>query len=125
MKEKFSKKDLATMLNEGLNVLICIKKLCVAVIDFVDTSSTSIEKMRDVASKKETEVITDNNQPLEVFSKEDVRGLLAKKTTDNDGAYKEDVKALVKKYSNGGSFKDIDEKDYAALLKDLEEVGNE
>lgn len=125
MKEKLSKKDLATMLNEGLNVLICIKKLCVAVIDFVDTSSTSIEKMRDVASKKETEVITDNNQPLEVFSKEDVRGLLAKKTTENDGAYKEDVKALVKKYANGGSFKDIDEKDYAALLKDLEEVGNE
>lgn len=125
MKEKFSKKDLAVLLTEGLTVLSCVKKLCVAVIDFVDTSSTSIEKMRDVASKKETEVITDNSQPLEVFSKEDVRGLLAKKTTEKDGAYKEDVKALVKKYANGGSFKDIDEKDYAALLKDLEEVGNE
>lgn len=125
MKEKFSKKDIATMLDEGLNILICIKKLCVAVIDFVDTSSTSIEKMRDVSSKKETEVITDNNQSLEVFTKEDVRGLLAKKTTENDGAYKEDVKALVKKYANGGSFKDVKEKDYSALLKDLEEVGNE
>ena len=125
MKEKFSKKDIATMLDEGLNILICIKKLCVAVIDFVDTSSTSIEKMRDVSSKKETEVITDNRQPLEVFTKEDVRGLLAKKTTENDGAYKEDVKSLVKKYANGGSFKDVKEKDYSALLKDLEEVGNE
>ena len=81
--------------------------------------------MRDVSSKKETEVITDNSQPLEVFTKEDVRGLLAKKTTENDGAYKEDVKALVKKYANGGSFKDVKEKDYSALLKDLEEVGNE
>ena len=125
MKEKFSKKDIATMLDEGLNILICIKKLCVAVIDFVDTSSASIEKMRDVSSKKETEVITDNRQPLEVFTKEDVRGLLAKKTTENDGAYKEDVKSLVKKYANGGSFKDVKEKDYSALLKDLEEVGNE
>ena len=125
MKENFSKKDIATMLDEGLNILICIKKLCVAVIDFVDTSSTSIEKMRDVTSKKETEVIADNSQPLEVFTKEDVRGLLAKKTTENDGAYKEDVKALVKKYANGGSFKDVKEKDYSALLKDLEEVGNE
>ena len=125
MKEKFSKKDIATMLDEGLNILICIKKLCVAVIDFVDTSSTSIEKMRDVSSKKETEVITDNNQSLEVFTKEDVRGLLAKKTTENDGAYKEDVKALVKKYANGGSFKDVKEKDYSALLLFLDEVGNE
>ena len=51
------------------------------------------------------------------YSKEEVRGILAKKA---DGRFKADVKAIVQKYGNGGSLTDVDAKDYAALVAEVE-----
>lgn len=54
------------------------------------------------------------------YSKEDVRGILAKKANEADGRFKADVKAIVQKYGNGGSLTDVDAKDYAALVAEVE-----
>ena len=124
MKEKSSKEELGVMLDEGIKILTALKDFAKALLSTIDVTLTSTGKIRGVISE-DKKIEPKENQTLEVYSKEDVRGLLAKKTMQNNGAYKEDVKALVKKFSNGGSFKDIDEKDYAALLSELEEVGNE
>ena len=52
--------------------------------------------------------------------KEEVRGILAKKANEADGRFKADVKAIVQKYGNGGSLTDVDAKDYAALVAEVE-----
>ncbi len=62
--------------------------------------------------------------PSPTYTKEDVRKLLAEKAAANDGEYRSDVKFLVKKYAKGGSLKDIDPADYAALVAEAEALGN-
>ena len=54
------------------------------------------------------------------YSKEEVRGILAKKANEADGRFKADVKAIVQKYGNGGSLTNVDPKDYAALVTEVE-----
>ena len=54
------------------------------------------------------------------YSKEEVRGILAKKANEADGAFKAAVKGIVQKYGNGGSLTNVDPKDYAALVKEVE-----
>lgn len=56
------------------------------------------------------------------FSKEEVRGVLAKKANEAEGRFKADVKAIVQKYGNGGSLTDVDPKDYAALVTEVERL---
>ena len=68
---------------------------------------------------KETAPPADAPAPKQ-YSKEEVRGILAKKANEADGKYKADVKAIVRKYGNGGSLTDVDEKDYDALVKEVE-----
>ena len=62
--------------------------------------------------------------PSPTYTKEDVRKLLAEKAAADDSKYRSDVKFLVKKYSKGGSLKDIDPADYAALVAEAEALGN-
>lgn len=54
------------------------------------------------------------------YSKEEVRGLLAAKANAADGKFKAAVKALVQKYGNGGTLKDIPAESYPDLVKELE-----
>ena len=54
------------------------------------------------------------------YSKEDIRGILAAKASEADGKYKAAVKALVQKYGNGGTLKDIPAESYPDLVKELE-----
>ena len=54
------------------------------------------------------------------YSKEDIRGMLAAKASEENGRYKSDVKAIVKKYGNGGTLTDIPAESYPELVKELE-----
>lgn len=62
----------------------------------------------------------DPEPPAPTYSKEDVRALLAAKANEADGRYKAQVKAIVKKYANGGSLKDIPAESYPDLVKETE-----
>ena len=55
-----------------------------------------------------------------VYSKEDVRALLASKANEAGGQFKAQVKAIVKKYGNGGSLTDIPAESYSDLVKEVE-----
>ena len=46
--------------------------------------------------------------------------ILAKKANEAEGRFKADVKAIVQKYGNGGSLTNVDPKDYAALVTEVE-----
>lgn len=54
------------------------------------------------------------------YSKEDVRGILAKKANEAGGRFKTEVKALVRKYGSGGSLTDVPAESYPALVKEAE-----
>lgn len=54
------------------------------------------------------------------YSKEDVRGILARKANEAGGRFRTQVKALVRKYGNGGSLTDVPEESYPALVKETE-----
>lgn len=54
------------------------------------------------------------------YSKEDVRALLASKANEAGGQFKAQVKAIVKKYGNGGSLTDVPEESYPDLVKEVE-----
>lgn len=54
------------------------------------------------------------------YTKEEVRGILAKKADESDGRFKKEVRELVKKYAKGGTLTQIDAKDYATLIAEVE-----
>ena len=54
------------------------------------------------------------------YSKEEVRALLAAKAKEDGGQFKAQVKAIVKKYGNGGSLTDIPAESYPALVSEVE-----
>ncbi|MCD7825256.1 MAG: hypothetical protein LUH14_04760 [Clostridiaceae bacterium] len=57
-------------------------------------------------------------------SKSDIRALLVEKSNAAEGKYKPQVKALVKKYADGGTFSDIKPESYEALAAELEVIGD-
>lgn len=58
--------------------------------------------------------------PEKAYSKEDVRALLAAKANEAGGQFKTKVKAIVKKYGNGGSLTDVPAESYPALVEEVE-----
>lgn len=54
------------------------------------------------------------------YSKEEVRGILARKANEAGGRFRTQVKALVRKYADGGSLTDVPEESYPALVKETE-----
>ena len=67
---------------------------------------------------KKTEKAPEPEKPS--YSKEDVRALLASKANEAGGQYKAQVKAIVKKYANGGSLTDVPAESYPALVEEVE-----
>lgn len=54
------------------------------------------------------------------YTKEDVRALLAAKANEAGGQFKAQLKAIVKKYSGGGSLTDVPAESYPALVEEVE-----
>lgn len=95
--------------------------------DTEETIPTETPKAKTKATKKEApapepEAIAKPATPT--YKKEDVRAILSKKANEAGGQYKADVKALVNKYGNGGSLTDVNPSDYAALVAEIEALGN-
>lgn len=69
-----------------------------------------------------TEPVNEDKPDKEVptYSKEDVRALLVRKANESGGQFKAQVKAIVKKYGNGGSLTDVPADSYPALVKEVE-----
>ena len=82
--------------------------------------SGSDEAPAKPVKKTKKEDVAPKEAPAKEYSKEEVRGILAKKANEADGRFKADVKAIVQKYGNGGSLTDVDAKDYAALVAEVE-----
>ena len=62
--------------------------------------------------------------PAPAYTKEQVRAILARKSREDDGRYKAEVRAAVRKYADGGTLTNVDPKDYAALVAEAEVIGH-
>lgn len=111
--------DLSAILDEMVECGNTLIRTATALKDFY--SSTEDTKKEPETVKEET------NAPVsetKTYSKEDVRALLSQKASEADGKYKVAVKELVKKYADGGTLKDIQPENYAALVAELEVIAN-
>lgn len=77
--------------------------------------------LRQQEGEKENEQAAPEETPVEeTYSFTDVRGALAAKSKEG---FKEEVKKLISKYG-AEKLSDINPDDYAALMKDVEELSN-
>lgn len=74
--------------------------------------------IKEIFSSTEEAPATSESTPS--YTKEDVRGILAAKSA---AGFKKEVKELLEKYG-AQQLKQVDPKDYAALLKEAEVIGN-
>ncbi len=68
--------------------------------------------------------VAEATEPAKTITFEEVRKVLAGKSSEEDGKYKAQVKALVAKYSDTGNLKGVPEDKYAALVAEAEVIGN-
>lgn len=122
--------ELSMLLDDLIECGNKLTKTAQALKDFYsDTEATVTEeapKAKAKATKKETtpEPAANEEPATPIYKKEDVRAILSRKANEAGGQYKADVKALVNKYGHGGSLTDVDPADYAALVAEIEALGN-
>ena len=103
-------------LSQVLDDLISCGELLIqtanAIKEYFAETAESTEGSKKAAKAPEPEVRS--------YSKEEVRALLAAKAKEAGGQFKAQVKAIVKKYGNGGSLTDVPAESYPALVSEVE-----
>lgn len=90
---------------------------------YTDTGPETADRPPE-QKKAEPDPAPEKEEPVKAYTKEDVRALLAAKAGEENGRFRSEVKALVKKYGNGGSLTNISADDYPALVDELGRIGN-
>jgi len=94
-------------------------------IKAIFTDTDSVKAIEDSAPTTKAKAAKAKPVPIadsepKKYSKEDIRGILAAKANEAGGRYKASVKAIVKKYSDGGNLTDVPVESYEALIKEVE-----
>ena len=84
------------------------------------TAKTETKVAKKVTKQEAAEPEAEKAEPAPSYTKEDVRGILAAKSA---AGFKKEVKELLEKFG-AQQLKQIDPKDYAAILKEAEVIGN-
>lgn len=88
--------------------------------DIFSSTEEAPAKTETKTAKKATKQDATEPEAAPTYTKEDVRGVLASKSA---AGFKKEVKELLEKFG-AQQLKQIDPKDYAALLKEAEVIGN-
>ena len=94
-----------------------------AIKDVFSSTEKTPEKTETKSTKKATktpEQAKAKEAPEPIYTKEDVRAVLASKSA---AGYKKEVKELLEKYG-AQQLKQVNPDDYASLLKEAEVIGN-
>lgn len=83
-------------------------------------AKTETKAAKRVTKKEAVEPEAAKAEPAPTYTKEDVRGVLAAKSA---AGFKKEVKELLEKFG-AQQLKQVEPKDYAALLKEAEVIGN-
>ena len=58
----------------------------------------------------------------QVYTKEEIRALLASKASEDGGRFRADVKEIVKKYGNGGCLTDVPADRYPDIVREVQKL---
>lgn len=117
--------ELSQVLDEMIACGEGMIKAANALKDIFSSTEEAPAKTETKTAKKATKqdaTLTEESksEPTPTYTKEDVRGVLAAKSA---AGFKKEVKELLEKFGTQ-QLKQIDPKDYAALLKEAEVIGN-
>lgn len=117
--------ELSQVLDEMIACGEGMIKAANALKDIFSSTEEAPAKTETKTAKKATKqdaTLTEESksEPTPTYTKEDVRGVLAAKSA---AGFKKEVKELLEKFG-AQQLKQIDPKDYAALLKEAEVIGN-
>lgn len=115
--------ELSMLLDELITCGNNLTRTAQALKDFYSSTDEEAPAKAAPKSKKKEEAPAEAPE-AKTYTKEDVRAMLSAKANEEDGRYKAEVKAIVKKYGNGGSLTDVDAKDYAALVEEIGNIGS-
>lgn len=122
--------ELSMLLDQLIECGNTLTQTARALKDFYTSEETAApaEKPKKKAAPKATPEpaaeAAPETAPAKEYTKEEVRALLSKKANEANGQYKAQVKAIVRKYGNGGTLTDVKPEDYAALVAEMESIGN-
>lgn len=120
--------DLSTVLDEMIKCGEALTNTAKALKEFYSSTNKEVapEPKKPTKKAKDPEPATEMAEPeAKTYSKEDVRALLSTKAKEAGCKYKNEVKALVSKYSTDGTLTSVPEDKYPDLVAELEVVGNE
>ena len=115
--------ELSQVLDEMIACGKGIIKAANAIKDIFSSTEETPEKTEPKSTKKATkapEPAKAEEAPEPIYTKEDVRAVLASKSA---AGYKKEVKELLEKYG-AQQLKQVNPDDYAAILKEAEVIGN-
>ena len=117
--------ELSQVLDEMIACGEGMIKAANALKDIFSSTEEAPAKTETKTAKKATKqdaTLTEESksEPTPTYTKEDVRGILAAKSA---AGFKKEVKELLEKFG-AQQLKQVDPKDYAALLKEAEVIGN-
>ena len=105
--------ELSMLLDKVITTGTCFLEALAAVKELILAFDTPVSNIKEIP----TAAI-----PEKTYSLEDVRVILSGKSNSNNGRYRNEVKNLVKKYSNGGTLKDVPTEKYAELVAEVEAI---
>lgn len=121
--------ELSVLLDEIINTGSSLLKILTAVRELVASLEDKDLKVIDVPEQKAIEAPklaakakVKKEEPT--YTLEAVREVLSRKSNIDSGQHRAEVKALVKKYGNGGTLKDVPTDQYAALIAEAEVIRN-
>ena len=110
--------ELITDLKRTGEIIVSITESLTALFSEADPVP---QKKKAARSAKKTEENPTAEEPqTPSYTKEDVRALLARTASEDGGKHRMEVREIVRKYGNGGCLTDVDEKDYPALVAEVE-----
>ncbi len=120
--------ELSLLLDEMIEAGNKMVETAEAIKEYFSAAPTKPECKKPVKSKEPEPEPEPTPEPKPEakpqHSKSDIRALLVEKSNAAEGKYKPQVKALVKKYADGGTFSDIKPESYEALAAELEVIGD-
>ena len=114
--------ELFADLRRGGEIIVSIAESLTAL--FSSGTPEQTEALPPKPAKKTAKAELPAETPAKSYTKEDVRALLSRTANEDGCKHKAEVRDIVKKYGNGGSLTDIDEKDYPALVAEVEALRN-
>lgn len=119
-------KEIAELFGTIADSFMALRDLYAASTDEMPQQKTAKKDKPAKQSKQISATDTEKETSTEttIYTKEDVRSMLAQKAKADGGRYKADVKGIVAKFSSDGTLTGVPEEKYPELVADLEVIGN-